>query len=64
MEPRAHHVLIGFFTVMAVTAALLFTLWLSKAPGDAVQRYYTVVFNEAVRGLSIGSAVQYREQYR
>lgn len=59
MEPRAHHVLIGFFTVMAVTAALLFTLWLSKAPGDAVQRYYTVVFNEAVRGLSIGSAVQY-----
>jgi phospholipid/cholesterol/gamma-HCH transport system substrate-binding protein len=59
MEPRAHHVLIGFFTVMTVTVALLFTLWLSKASGDSMQRYYTVVFNEAVRGLSIGSAVQY-----
>ncbi len=59
MEPRAHHVMIGFFTVLAVTAALLFALWLSKSPGDAVQRYYIVIFNEAVRGLSVGSAVQY-----
>ena len=59
MEPRAHHVLIGSFTILAVAAALLFALWLGKGPGAAQQRYYTVVFNEAVRGLSVGSEVQY-----
>jgi len=58
MEPRAHHVMIGLFTVIAVSAALLFALWLSKAPAEE-QRYYLVVFNEAVRGLSRGSEVQY-----
>jgi phospholipid/cholesterol/gamma-HCH transport system substrate-binding protein len=58
MEPRAHHVLIGLFTVIAVTAALLFALWLNKSTADE-QRYYLVVFNEAVRGLSKGSEVQY-----
>ena len=59
MEPRAHHVLIGSFTILAVAAALLFALWLGKGPGAAQQRYYTVIFNEAVRGLSVGSEVQY-----
>jgi phospholipid/cholesterol/gamma-HCH transport system substrate-binding protein len=59
MEPRAHHVLIGLFTVLAVAAALLFALWLGKGPGAAQQRYYNVIFNEAVRGLSVGSEVQY-----
>jgi phospholipid/cholesterol/gamma-HCH transport system substrate-binding protein len=59
MEPRAHHVLIGLFTVIAVVAASLFVLWLGKSPSDAQQRYYSVIFNEAVRGLSVGSAVQY-----
>ena len=59
MEPRAHHVLIGSFTILAAAAALLFALWLGKGPNAAQQRYYTVIFNEAVRGLSVGSEVQY-----
>jgi len=59
MEPRAHHVLIGSFTILAAAAALLFALWLGKGPNGAQQRYYTVIFNEAVRGLSVGSEVQY-----
>lgn len=59
MEPRAHHVLIGLFTVIAVAAVSLFVLWLGKSPSAAEQRYYSVIFNEAVRGLSVGSAVQY-----
>jgi phospholipid/cholesterol/gamma-HCH transport system substrate-binding protein len=58
MEPRAHHVLIGLFTVGAVVAAVFFALWLGRNP-DRDQRYYTVIFSEAVRGLSVGSAVQY-----
>ena len=59
MEPRAHHVVIGLFTVIAITAASLFVLWLGKSPVDAQRRYYSVIFNEAVRGLSVGSDVQY-----
>jgi phospholipid/cholesterol/gamma-HCH transport system substrate-binding protein len=59
MEPRAHHVLIGLFTLVIATAAVLFALWLSKSGQDVENKSYTVVFNEAVRGLSRGSAVQY-----
>jgi phospholipid/cholesterol/gamma-HCH transport system substrate-binding protein len=59
MEPRAHHVLIGLFTVLMVAAALGFALWLSKASSDQELRDYDVIFNEAVSGLSQGSVVQY-----
>ncbi|WP_243039112.1 MlaD family protein [Dyella sedimenti] len=59
METRAHHVLIGLFTVLVVAAALLFALWLAKTSADRQFAYYEVVFNEAVTGLSQGGAVQY-----
>lgn len=59
MEPRAHHVLIGLFTVIVAAAALLFALWLGKSYKDVDLQHYTVIFNETVRGLSKGSAVQY-----
>lgn len=59
MEPRAHHVLIGAFTVLVAVMAVLFSLWLSKAGQRAGERHYVVVFHEAVRGLTVGSAVQY-----
>ena len=50
MEPRAHHVLIGLFTVLTVGAALLFALWLNKAGADRAFTDYEVIFNEAVSG--------------
>lgn len=59
METRAHHVLIGLFTLLIAAAALLFGLWLTKSHRDREINYYSVVFNEAVSGLSRGSAVQY-----
>ncbi|MGE8099181.1 MlaD family protein [Pseudomonas fluorescens] len=59
METRAHHVLIGLFTVLVVAGALLFGLWLAKSSVDTAFKDYEVVFNEAVSGLSKGSAVQY-----
>jgi len=59
METRAHHVLIGLFTVIVVTGALLFGLWLAKSSVDTEFKDYEVVFNEAVSGLSKGSPVQY-----
>ena len=59
METRAHHVLIGLFTLIIAAAALLFGLWLTKSHRDREINYYSIVFNEAVNGLSRGSAVQY-----
>ncbi len=59
METRAHHVLIGLFTVVVVAAALLFRLWLAKSSADREFAEYQVIFNEAVTGLSQGGAVQY-----
>ncbi|MBV4464699.1 MCE family protein [Pseudomonas sp. SWRI79] len=59
METRAHHVLIGLFTVIVVAGALLFGLWLAKSSVDTEFKDYEIVFNEAVSGLSNGSAVQY-----
>ncbi|MBS7662429.1 MCE family protein [Pseudomonas lalucatii] len=59
MEPRAHHVLIGLFTVLSLGAALLFALWLNKSTADQALSDYEVIFSETVSGLSKGSAVQY-----
>ncbi|MBW3504904.1 MULTISPECIES: MlaD family protein [unclassified Pseudomonas] len=59
METRAHHVLIGLFSVLVVVGGMLFGLWLAKASMDSTFKDYEVVFNEAVSGLSKGSSVQY-----
>jgi len=59
METRAHHVLIGLFTVLVSIGALLFALWLAQSANDQKFKYYDVIFNEAVSGLSEGSTVQY-----
>jgi phospholipid/cholesterol/gamma-HCH transport system substrate-binding protein len=59
METRAHHVLIGLFTVAAIAAALFFTFWLGKGGGERQFDLFEVVFTEAVSGLSQGSAVEF-----
>jgi len=59
MEPRAHHVLIGLFTVITLSSALLFALWLGKSSVDRDYAWYEIRFNRAVSGLSEGNAVQY-----
>ena len=38
METRAHHVLIGLFTVLVIVGAMLFGLWLAKASMDSTFR--------------------------
>ncbi|WP_263141571.1 MlaD family protein [Pseudomonas sp. RIT-PI-AD] len=58
METRAHHVLIGLFTLIAVAAALLFAFWLGRS-SEGDYKEYVVLFNETVNGLSQGSPVQY-----
>ncbi|MDR1660967.1 MAG: MCE family protein [Azoarcus sp.] len=59
METRAHHLLIGLFTVFAVGAALAFVLWMGRV-GDDRYEVYDVLFDEAVSGLSKGSAVEFK----
>ncbi|WP_068638348.1 MlaD family protein [Thauera butanivorans] len=59
METRAHHVLIGFFTLLVVGAALVFALWLGKSHSDTQFQAYDIVFQEAVSGLSKGSTVEF-----
>ncbi|HLV77256.1 MAG TPA: MlaD family protein [Marinobacter sp.] len=59
MEPKAHHVVIGLFTLLAAGAALLFALWLAKTSTDQDWAYYQIGFDHPVGGLSKGNAVLY-----
>jgi phospholipid/cholesterol/gamma-HCH transport system substrate-binding protein len=59
METKAHHVLIGAFTLVVVALLLLFALWLGKTSLNRQYHYYDIVFTESVTGLSKGSPVQY-----
>lgn len=59
METKAHHVLIGAFTIVALALLLGFALWLAKTSLNRQYHYYDVVFTESVTGLSKGSPVQY-----
>ncbi|WP_417517985.1 MlaD family protein [Marinobacter sp.] len=59
MEPKAHHLVIGVFTLIAVVAALSFALWLAKSSADREWAYYEIVFDHAVGGLAKGNPVLY-----
>ncbi|MEP1584233.1 MAG: MlaD family protein, partial [Marinobacter sp.] len=59
MEPRAHHVLIGLFTLVALASALAFALWLGQAGNDRDYAWYEIIFGRGVSGLSEGSPVKY-----
>ncbi|NLJ91898.1 MAG: MCE family protein [Aeromonadales bacterium] len=59
METRAHHILIGAFTLLVAVAILLFSLWMVKSGSQQDTRLYSVEFHEAVSGLTVGSAVEY-----
>jgi phospholipid/cholesterol/gamma-HCH transport system substrate-binding protein len=59
METRANYVMIGVFTLAAAAFMLLFGLWAAKYTSDKDWRYYDVIFDEAVTGLTEGGSVQY-----
>jgi phospholipid/cholesterol/gamma-HCH transport system substrate-binding protein len=59
MEPKAHHVIIGLFTVFAFAAALVFALWLGESNADREWAYYEIGFDQAVSGLAKGNPVLY-----
>jgi phospholipid/cholesterol/gamma-HCH transport system substrate-binding protein len=59
METKANYVLIGVFTLATAAFLLLFGLWAAKYSSDKDWRYYDVIFNESVTGLTEGGSVQY-----
>lgn len=59
METKAHHVLIGAFTLVVVVLGVLFALWLARTSLNRQYNHYDIIFTEAVTGLSKGSPVQY-----
>ncbi|WP_228702976.1 MlaD family protein [Marinobacter gelidimuriae] len=59
MEPRAHHFLIGMFTIITAAAALVFALWLGKTSNEREWAWYEVAFDYTVGGLSEGNPVLY-----
>lgn len=59
METRANYVMIGVFTLAAIAFMLLFGLWAAKYTSEKDWRYYDVIFDEAVTGLTEGGSVQY-----
>ncbi|HET7930631.1 MAG TPA: MlaD family protein [Rhodanobacteraceae bacterium] len=59
METKAHHVLIGAFTLVVVVLGVLFALWLARTSLSRQYNHYDIIFTEAVTGLSKGSPVQY-----
>jgi len=59
METRAHHILIGLFTVAVVAGAMWFVLWLAKTGPTEEAEIYDIVFRQAVTGLSSGNRVLY-----
>jgi len=60
METRAHHLLIGFFAVFMVGAALAFSLWMREGSSKDHYKLYDILFDEAVSGLSKGSTVEFK----
>jgi len=59
METRAHHILIGLFVLLSGLGAMAFGLWLSQSRNGDDMRHYQIIFLESVRGLSVGSVVEY-----
>jgi len=59
METRAHHIIVGLFTLAAGALVLGFVLWMSRSGVDRDFQLYDILFEEAVSGLSTGSPVQY-----
>ena len=57
METRANYVLIGAFTLAAVVGAFLFVMWIAGYGAPGGHRFYQVVFNGSVSGLSNGANV-------
>ena len=59
METKAHHALVGLFTVLLAAALGFFALWLGKVSFDEDYAQYDIVFDGPVRGLRESGEVRF-----
>lgn len=59
METRAHHLLIGVVTLLAVGLAIGFVVWLARLDIDREFQTYKIFFTDSVVGLNNGASVRY-----
>lgn len=57
METKANTALIGAFTLIVLALGFVFVYWLARGAGDNSGAHLTVIFEDPVTGLSVGSQV-------
>ncbi len=57
METKANTALIGAFTLIVLAFAFVFVYWLARGAGEDTNAHLTVIFEDPVTGLSVGSQV-------
>src|SRR5262245_33099249 len=57
MEPKANHLLIGGFVLVALGAAFGFVYWMQNYVNGGSSKRYDVIFSGSVQGLGEASAV-------
>jgi phospholipid/cholesterol/gamma-HCH transport system substrate-binding protein len=57
METKANTALIGAFTLVVLALGFVFIYWLARSSGDTSDAPLTVIFEDPVTGLSVGSQV-------
>ncbi len=57
METKANTALIGAFTLVVLAFGFVFVYWLARGAGESADAHLTVIFEDPVTGLSVGSQV-------
>ena len=57
METKANTALIGAFTLVVLALGFVFVYWLARGAGEDTNAHLTVIFEDPVTGLSVGSQV-------
>ena len=57
METKANTALIGAFTLVVLALGFVFVYWLARSAGETADSPLTVIFEDPVTGLSVGSQV-------
>lgn len=59
MESNARYLLVGVFTLVCIALSIILFSWMNGDDGQDNFTTYKVIFTDSIRGLSLGSEVQY-----
>lgn len=60
MEKDAHYFIVGLFVTLSLALIFCFVIWIAGTHDTRNYQKYTVHFTDAVNGLKVGAAVQYK----